>query len=233
MYRKYHYNNNYFSKIDSKDKAYFLGLLYADGNVYLAEKCKKRRNRVQITLINEDSYILQSLLDHIRSNSKMYIDKGLYSKVILDSKQLTHDLISLGCIPNKSLILKFPTEDQLPKNLQNHFIRGYFDGDGCISLRGVNALVSFTSTSNFCNSLIDILKGYKIECTKFRKRYQDKLLSAGSIYIGRREYQKPLYEYLYRDCGNLFLKRKKDKFDKLYEYIRKKYEDNCGRHRDT
>ena len=43
-----------------------------------------------------------------------------------------NDLIKQGCVPNKSLILTFPNKYQVPKNLINHFIRGYFDGDGSI-----------------------------------------------------------------------------------------------------
>lgn len=43
------------------------------------------------------------------------------------------DLIKQGCIPNKSLVLTFPNKHQVPENLINHFIRGYFDGDGSIS----------------------------------------------------------------------------------------------------
>lgn len=43
---------------------------------------------------------------------------------------MCNDLISHGCVPNKSLILKPPKIDN---ELINHFIRGYFDGDGCVS----------------------------------------------------------------------------------------------------
>ena len=44
-----------------------------------------------------------------------------------------NDLIKQGCVPNKSLILTFPNKHQVPENLINHFIRGYFDGDGSIN----------------------------------------------------------------------------------------------------
>lgn len=43
------------------------------------------------------------------------------------------DLYDKGCVPNKSLILEFPNKDIVPDNLIYHFIRGYFDGDGCLS----------------------------------------------------------------------------------------------------
>lgn len=41
-----------------------------------------------------------------------------------------YDLCNLGCIPQKSLTLTFPT--CLPENLMASFILGYFDGDGCV-----------------------------------------------------------------------------------------------------
>lgn len=46
---------------------------------------------------------------------------------------MANDLINLGCIPRKTLVLKFPNESTVPKQLIKHFIRGYMDGDGCIS----------------------------------------------------------------------------------------------------
>ena len=41
------------------------------------------------------------------------------------SQSCKADLIKQGCMPAKSLILKFPTEKQVPKNLLAPFIRGY------------------------------------------------------------------------------------------------------------
>lgn len=46
--------------------------------------------------------------------------------------ELCEDLEKLGGIKNKSLVLNFPTSSIVPDYLLNHFIRGYFDGDGCI-----------------------------------------------------------------------------------------------------
>ena len=46
------------------------------------------------------------------------------------AKKIFKDLIKLGVTPRKSLTLKFPTF--LNEDLMRHFIRGYFDGDGCI-----------------------------------------------------------------------------------------------------
>ncbi|MBI2087073.1 MAG: hypothetical protein HYT69_02785 [Candidatus Zambryskibacteria bacterium] len=47
----------------------------------------------------------------------------------IGSKEMFADLIKLGFTPNKSLIVDFP---KIPNNLLGDFVRGYFDGDGCI-----------------------------------------------------------------------------------------------------
>lgn len=219
-------DENYFHKIDTPDKAYFLGLLYADGNIYL------KRNRVQITLWNEDVYILEKMANAIKYTGKMYIDRIKYTKLIIDSKIMVNDLINKGCIPNKSLILKFPTEEQVPAELQRHFIRGYFDGDGCISTsrkqlnkisvrRGAisynkqHLSCNITSTKEFINSLSEILNNNYIYTGEFIKRYPKKELSAGTCYISRAADIEKFYKYIYEDCNDIYLLRKKDKFEEI------------------
>ena len=57
----------------------------------------------------------------------------------IGDKHLKESLIKQGCVPQKSLILKFP---ELPAPLISHFIRGYFDGDGCVSYYRRNQFVT-------------------------------------------------------------------------------------------
>ena len=45
------------------------------------------------------------------------------NKISINSRKMHDDLIDKGCFQVKSLILKFPTENQVPKNLIHHFIR--------------------------------------------------------------------------------------------------------------
>ncbi len=46
---------------------------------------------------------------------------------------MCNDLIGHGATIRKSLTLTFPTH--LDEKLIKHFLRGYFDGDGCINYR--------------------------------------------------------------------------------------------------
>jgi hypothetical protein len=207
--RKNNFDQSYFDVIDTEDKAYFLGLLFADGNVYM------KRNRVQITLANEDSYILDKFSQCINSSAKLYLDKKIYSKLILDSKTLCQSLIKLGCIERKSLTLKFPSEEQVPKHLLHHFIRGYFDGDGHISKdkKLVNPYyhINITSSEGFIQSLKDKLIENGIIPAGTYKRYKDKEVSAHTMMVKSKS-AKVFLDYLYKD-STIFLTRK----HKVYE----------------
>ena len=203
MKRLNNFNDDYFEKIDTEDKAYFLGLLFADGNIYT------KRHRVQITLVNEDAYILKKFADCIGYTGKMYIDREKYSKLILPSKKMCDDLTKLGCTATKSLSLKFPSG--VPKHLLHHFIRGCFDGDGHVSKRGKTFNVNFTSSEYFINDFIKILESLDIEHTGSRKRYTDAIESAHQIYI-RATSARKFFDYIYKD-SIMFLTRKKEVVD--------------------
>jgi hypothetical protein len=196
------FNDDYFEKIDTEDKAYFLGLLFADGNVYL------KRYRVQITLANEDAYILTKFAECINYSGKLYSDRGLYSKLILPSKKMCEDLILLGCTANKSLTLKFP--DKVPSELLHHFIRGYFDGDGHISkhkkLIKPYYYINITSTEEFIIILKDIFAKNNIDVGKSYKRYKNKEISAHTIYVKNKS-AKQFVDYVYKNA-TIFLNRK-------------------------
>lgn len=76
------------------------------------------------------------------------------------SKHLWEILNKYGCTPSKSLILKFPDESIFEsKDLIRHFIRGYFDGDGCISYNrykyGIVPRCSVLGTLQFITKLAE------------------------------------------------------------------------------
>lgn len=142
----------YFSNIDSKEKAYWLGFLYADGCVH--------SNSNEISITSKDRDHLEKFRKAIKSNNKISesIDKRfsslpkIYHFSIRD-KQLKSDLIKWGCVPNKSLSLtKIPN---IPRDFVSHFIRGYFDGDGSLHwLNGTkNFRISFVGTAPFLKDI--------------------------------------------------------------------------------
>ena len=115
---KYSLDDNYFKNVDTSNKAYILGLLYADGNL--------TKNTVKITLHEKDKHILDSINSTISSNRVLYKYKQYYTLTIVN-KIMSNDLRSYGLIENKTFKVSYPYIDH---KFTFDFIRGVFDGDG-------------------------------------------------------------------------------------------------------
>lgn len=120
------YNDKYFNCIDSKEKAYWLGFMCADGYV-------TSDNRFGMELSIGDINHMQLFLDSLEYNGKIRTrnrDNNMSCQFQIKSSKLYNDLVKCGVTRNKTENLSFPKEHILPKELHPHFIRGFFDGDG-------------------------------------------------------------------------------------------------------
>lgn len=219
---KYTCNDNYFAEINSEDKAYFLGLLYADGCVHNTQP------RFLISLQEEDKYILELFKEKIEYNGYLYlrpseIHKNQYSLEITSSI-IKNDLINLGCMPKKSLILTFPTTLQVPELYLNHFIRGVFDGDGSVGLidRIINGAeykeqyINFIGSNEFIIGLIEKLN--------FLDHINKSSTNNGNniqIFIKNKKDFISMYNYLYKDA-TIYLNRKYNKFQEALNFLNSK-----------
>lgn len=138
--RKYNLNEHYFDAIDTEEKAYILGFIYADGNNLFST------NRICIHLSTTDEEILKKM-SHIfygeevlKYNSRSNKEGKVFEYVALNlySQHMSQHLATLGVVEAKSHKIVFP--EWLDKNLYRHFIRGLIDGDGWIYLPGHNRL---------------------------------------------------------------------------------------------
>lgn len=119
----------FFNDIDSKEKAYWLGFLYADGYV-------GNDNRIELCLKESDKKHIEKFKNAIKSEHKISIKKNILQgkefisyRIVIRDELMNKSLKALGCINNKSLVCEFPL---IKDELLIDFIRGYFDGDGCI-----------------------------------------------------------------------------------------------------
>jgi hypothetical protein len=220
------YNENYFNKIDSNEKAYWLGFIYADG--YITEKT----NRFGIELNIKDKSHLQNFLDCIDSNQKIRVrrrenkfknkeQKYLEScSFLLNNKNIHDSLHNLGVLPNKSKIIEFPSEDQLMSEYYLDFIRGVIDGDGTIGLFNTSngfkkPHISLISASyNFISKIKDILNknGIDMQITE-TKNLLFRLMSE------KQETVFKLLELIYKNSSeNTRLKRKYKQCIKICNY---------------
>lgn len=213
----YKYNEKFFKKIDTPQKAYWLGFLYADGCVLNQKKSKI----LEISLSKVDKGHLQKFLNDLESNiqireKKVKLNEKEYDvcRISVCSTYLCDCLIELGCTPRKSLTLEFP-KNKVPNDLINYFILGYFDGDGCFSpTKDTNtATLSFIGTYNFLIGILNVFKdkGLVNKHTKIHKKG-----NAYTIYLYDKENIKRILSYLY---GNkeIYLERKYIKVKNFYE----------------
>lgn len=206
---KYKHNENFFSIIDTEEKAYYLGLLYADGNV---------SNRVlSISLQEKDGYILEKLKNFINYTGPILTinkpgNRQKQIKLSITSPTLIKDLFRHGLYPNKGTTLKFPTT--VPKQLQHHFIRGYFDGDGCIYVnnKSKDYLFSMLGPQDFLINVQDILiNNLEINRTKLYNPKNCKITQLHVLtYQGRQNVSK-IFSLIYLNA-TIFLERKYNKF---------------------
>ncbi len=202
--RIHFFDEHFLDKIDCEWKAYFVGLFFADGfNI--------NNLRAHISLTENDKCILECLSKLIYGKNVLSFNKArerLYKKenrmikskpsytLLINSKILATRLAILGGTQRKSLTLEFPTE--IPEDYLNHFMRGYFDGDGCAS----GKQISLVSSENFCKSVQDYFN--KLGIKSAVRKYDYRKVAYLCL---KRESNELFTNYLYKNAS-IFLERK-------------------------
>lgn len=217
-------NHEYFDIIDNEKKAYLLGFIVADGCIQL-ETTKQGGVTKSLVLNNsiDDYEIIELFHNEIFNNKNVKFTKeSIYRKKQCRFKITSYHMINTlidtyKIIPKKTLDLnfQFPFE-KIPQNLQNHFVRGFFDGDGCISkyTKTITKRFSLVFTSEiFMLQINNILKKEipEISITINKKIGKTVDYYITNISLGGNKLEK-MYNYLYND-STIFLNRKKQKFN--------------------
>lgn len=208
--RRYNRNSNYFDNINTPNKAYILGLIYADGNNYIWGN----KHCLTISLQERDHDLLERVrceLEYegplrfvpLHDKNENYMNQ--YTLVITD-EYMCKQLKKIGVVERKSLVLTFPTF--LRPDLIRHFVRGYFDGDGNIFYdKSRNKWhSSIVSTLEFCTSVSNILSSMFVKNNIYKpKHYGDHntyvLQTCGNLSTYK------FMSWLYKDC-DIKLERK-------------------------
>ena len=200
---------HYFDSIDTEEKAYWLGFLFADGAITQHQHSYD----IELSLKLEDKNHVEKFAkalkkDHVNSNSTYR------SRCILGSKHIFDVLSLYGCTPKKSLTLKFPDKSVFKdESLVRHFIRGYVDGDGCLSYadkKHSRANVSVLGTENFLNGI----QSYYGTNRKLYLNNKNNNITKVLSFSGKNAFA--FTDYLYRD-STIYLDRK---YKKYLEYCR-------------
>lgn len=226
--RKYPINEHYLDIIDTEDKAYFLGFMYADG-------CVLDNNSITINLQEEDMGLLEYFRECFETTRPLaFVEKQSENhkdqyKLNFNSVYLANRLKELGCWPRKTFTLEFPNEQQIPKYLIKHFIRGYVDGDGHVGWRikqdkrckegtlSLEVLFNIVSTENFCQGFAKVLKDELNIESKIKQDKNHRLTTRVLNCYGNQQVYR-LLSWLYEDA-EIYLQRKYDKYKEAEELM--------------
>lgn len=224
---KLKFDETVFDSIDNEEKAYWLGFIFADGYISAYDSDGKNRFNFELSLKGSDKEHLDKFNvfmkhedpNHVKiGESKCFNTGSSCSRCrwSIVNKHLWETLNSYGCTPKKLLTLTFPnTSIFKDKSLIKHFIRGYWDGDGCLSYFNKNhtkACISVLGTYEFLTELknnLPLKTDYVLSNNNSNKDIT-KVLQLG----GKNAFE--LCYYLYED-SKIYLNRK---YNKYLEYCR-------------
>lgn len=213
-------NERFFKNIDSEEKAYFLGLLISDGNVF--KDSTGRQASISITLNLNDEYILQKFKEVLNVNTSISKDGRGCGQIAIRSNLMADDLKQYGVVPRKSYITYLPKINDI---YMSHLIRGILDGDGSILAKpspkqdGHNR---YLHSISFCGShqLMEDIAKYLYNNLQLKQPiqvydYQDKNLS--DIHIQNYEDMEKVGDWLYKDA-TIYLVRKNNIYNLFKEH---------------
>jgi intein-encoded DNA endonuclease-like protein len=211
MYNK---NFNFFSEWN-RDMAYVLGFITADGAI------NDERRYINITIHQNDVDVLEYIKTVMGVDNPIVLSDYNNRQMVnlrISSKQMYEDLISLNITQNKTYTIVAPPF--IPDGMFGHYMRGYFDGDGSISIynnsKVLTAIVSAKTASKvYAEQLKMILNEYGITSIIYTRPSNDvkhvdlyELRIAGKSIVD-------FAELIYTDAP-FYMKRKFDKFQSLF-----------------
>lgn len=203
---KYKVNENFFKHWNS-DMAYVLGFIFADGSMENAPYLRGKYLRI----FNTDLEIIENIKNKLDSLHKI-VRISLKTNprpcymLRIGSHKIYDDLGKLNVFPKKSLNMEMPA---IPKKYFRDFLRGYFDGDGCVTIekpKNILKIIFTSGSSKFLEKLSSLIQ------TNIHTKLHKTLESHRSFQI--RFSQKEaiiILKYMYKDFEKkLFLKRKRN-----------------------
>lgn len=213
-------NQNFF-KTWTPNMAYVLGFFTADGSMY-----RTNRSTHFIEFQITDKELLEKIRKAFGSNHKITVRKRdprwktIY-RLQIGSKQIFNDLLRRGLYPNKSRTIRLP---KVPKKYFSHFLRGYFDGDGCIHIgrywRKDRKKWKTQITMNFTSGSRMLLKDLLFTLIPYVKGERLGKKTRGYELVFSRHDSVALFNLMYHNISTgIFLKRKLKTFQKALKII--------------
>lgn len=235
--RKHSVDSRYFDNLQTEEQAYWLGFIWADGHIGKTAKRCSGPNRLTISQKISEKDHLDKLQDALRSDYPMRVQAsrngGMSLLLSINSRPLCARLETLG-FGTKEHRTKVPN---MPHELVRHFIRGYFDGDGCLSIYEQtvgNAKVnkqewSLTGNPELISEIRAILENEANVTNTVKTKTYKRTDKAVTLRYGKASDIEKLYAYLYEDA-TIHMPTKHEKF---MSYFKRKSEKRTPRRRSS
>ncbi len=212
---QYDIDENYFEEINTEEKAYFLGLIWADGCLM------ENKNLILLSLQEKDVDILYKFKKSLKFEGDIHIAKrnsgfspetrqrmGL---IRFANKKMASDLKKLGLTGNKSLTIGYP---KIPDKYFIPFIRGVIDGDGCLMYRKEKSgrsrfSLELVASKPFIIEVLPLFKKFGMEFNVSKKMEHHKIYTMAN---GNKINIVKFLDTLYKNHNNICLDRKYQKY---------------------
>ena len=205
--RAYNVNDNYF-KTQSHNMAYILGFIASDGCI------SKDTNHIIFDIQECDEEILYKIKEELEYEGPIrhYTNNSgcKYSRLKICSSIIKRDLEYYGITPKKTFTLRPPLF--LDEKYYISYIRGYFDGDGCIYINHQKYKYNWY----ICGARKEVIEWImEILLNKYgiisRLHSSTKVLSHGDPFYSAQIYKKDTIQNLFKILyvpNSLYLERK-------------------------
>lgn len=182
----------------------------ADGHV-------SKRDKLMFTVLNQDRDVIEKIKSSLKSGHPIRSARGKYVSYTVSSKSLCDRLREFGLHNRKTYGFDFERMlSHVPSDLERHFIRGMFDGDGCIG----HYHYSYTSKTTYhfgytgTRQICDYLR--KVLCVSTKD-----VDEGNGFYTVRSSCRADIARighFLYDDA-TIYMDRKKKIFDEVFALI--------------
>ena len=218
----YSCNTNYFSQINTKEKAYWLGFISADVNLYRREG---HQGLISISIKDTDIELIENFKQELNTLKPYYLDeKNNMATLQISSDLLFNQLLSLGIGIRKTFDLSISNIiSNISKEFISSFILGYFDGDGSIDIPKDNTISkSHVRIAGPIKNLLDfqnILKDFHInsKIIEDKRKYKEPF---GNLEMENTTQKYMFLKFIY-NSNIKCLNRKKERAVELIRRIEK------------
>lgn len=222
--RKYTVNAQFFDKIDNEEKAYWLGFLWADGGLTKSATRCAGPNRLRLAQHKRDLCHIKAFAQALQTNYPIRKAPKDIMQIDINSRPICKALINLG-YGSKDERTNIPA---IPNALIPHFIRGYFDGDGCLSIYQQHVKQytinkqewSLTGNEELLLNIKHVLEKQANVTPTVKMKHYKRTSKAVSLRYGKKTDIERLFKYLYIDCrATVYLQRKYQKFQDYFSRL--------------